>query len=97
MLSLISERFLKQFIGSRLHQRRVNPDSEGMTLPADETGKPDEAGYTTGGNPLDKDATLEKEQTGAVNQLTVPGNGSCKPAADDHPLTVDVRQDYGGE
>ncbi len=97
MLSLISERFLKQFMGSRLHRHKVNPDIEGMTLPADETDTPDEAGYTTGGNPLDKDATVEKEQTGGVNQLTVPGIGSCQLAADDNPLTVDVRQDYGDE
>lgn len=96
MLSLISERFLKQFMGSRLHNRRINPDSEEMTLPADERDKPDEAGYTTRGNPLETDAMLENEQTDGVNQLTIPDNGSCLPATDNHPLTVDVRQDYGG-
>ena len=96
MLNLISERFLKQFIGSRLHQRRVNPDSEAMALLTDETGKSDEAGCTTAANPLDTDAMLEAEQAAGVNRLTVPDNGSGQPAADDHPLTADVCQDDGG-
>ena len=51
MYSLMGDRFLKQFFGSRLHRRKVNPASEAMTLPANETDKPDEPGDTTRGNP----------------------------------------------
>jgi len=90
MQSLIGDRFLKQFFGSRLHRRRVNPASEAMTLPANETDKPDEPGHTTRGIPPDTDATLENEQTVEVNQLAVPENGSDQPTTDDYPLTADV-------
>jgi hypothetical protein len=75
MQSLIGDRFLKRFFGSRLHRRGANLASEAMTLPANETDKPDEPGYNTRGNPPDTDATLENEQTGEVNQLAVPENG----------------------
>jgi len=90
MNALIGDRFLKQFFGSRLHRRRINPASEVMTLPASETDKPDEPGCTTKGNPPDTDATLENEQTGEVHQLVVPDNGSVQPTTDDYPLTADV-------
>ena len=90
MQSLIGDRFLKQFFGSSFHRRRINPVIEAMTLPADETDKPDETGYTTRGNPPDTDATLENEQTGEVNQLAVPDNGSVQPTTDDYPLAADV-------
>ena len=90
MQSLIGDRFLKQFFGSRLHRHRFSLASEAMTLPANETDKPVEPGYTTRGNPPDTDATLENEQTGEVNQLTIPENGSDQPTAEDYPLTADV-------
>jgi hypothetical protein len=90
MQSLIGDRFLKRFLGSRFHRRRVNPASEAITLPANETDNPDEPGYTTRGNPPDTDATLENEQTGEVNQLVVPDNGSDQLTADVYPLTADV-------
>jgi hypothetical protein len=90
MYSLIGERFLKQFFGSRLHQRRVNPAKEAMTLPANETDKPDGPGYTMRGNPPDTDAPLENEQTGEVYQHAVPENGSDQQTTDDYPLTADV-------
>jgi len=83
MDNLIGDRFLKRFFGSRMHRRRVNPASEAMTLPANETDKPDEPGYTTRGNPQDTDATLENEQTGEINQLADPENGSDQPKTDD--------------
>jgi hypothetical protein len=75
MQSLIGDRFLKQFFGSRFHRRRVNPASEAITLPANEIDKPDEPGYNTRGNPPHTDATLENEQTGGIHQLAVPENG----------------------
>jgi hypothetical protein len=90
MQSLIGDRFLKRFFGSRLHRRRANPASEAMTLLANETDQPDEPGDTTRGNLPDKDATLENEQTGKIHQLAVPENGSDQPATDDYPLTADV-------
>jgi hypothetical protein len=97
MYSLIGDRFLKQFFGSCLHRLRVSPASEAMTLPANETDKPDEPGYTTRGNPPDTDATLENEQTGEVNQLAVPENGSDQPKTDDYPLTRMFAGINGGE
>jgi hypothetical protein len=90
MQSLIGDRFLKRFFGSRLHRRRANPASEAITLPANETEKPDEPGYTTRGNPPDTDATLENEQTGKIHQLAGPKNGSDQPKTDEYPLTTDV-------
>jgi hypothetical protein len=71
MQNLISDRFLKQFFGSRMDRYRVNLASEAMALPANETHKPDEPGYAP-----DMDATLENEQTGEVNRCTVPENES---------------------
>lgn len=90
MYSLIGDRFLKQFFGTRLHRPRDYPASEAMTLLANETDKPDEPGYTTRGNPPDTDATLENEQTGEVNQFAVPDNGADQPTTGDYPLTADV-------
>ncbi len=90
MQSLIGDRFLKRFFGSRLHGRRANPASVAITLPANETDKPDEPGYTTRGNLPDKGATLENEQTGVIHQLAVPENGSDQPTTEDFPLTVDI-------
>jgi hypothetical protein len=90
MQSLIGDRFLKQFFGSRLHQRRVNPAIEAITLPTNETDKPDEPGYAQRGNPPDTAATLENEHTCEVNRLSVPENGSDQPTTDDYPLTADV-------
>jgi hypothetical protein len=90
MQSLIGDRFLKRFFGSPFHRRRVNPASEAITLPANETDKPDEPGYTTRGNLPDTDATLENEQTGEIHQLAGPENGSDQPKTDEYPLTADV-------
>lgn len=90
MQSLIGDRFLKRFFGSRLHRRRANPASEEITLPANETEKPDEPGYPTRGKLPDTDATLENEQTGEIHQLAVPEKGSDQPKTDEYPLTADV-------
>jgi hypothetical protein len=90
MNALIGDRFLKQFFGSRFHRHRVNLASEAMTLPAHETDKSDERGYTTTGILPDKDATLENEQTVEVNQLAVPDNVTDQPTTDDYALTADV-------
>jgi hypothetical protein len=90
MNALIGDRFLKQFFGIRLHRRRIIPASEAMTLPVNETGKPDEPGYTTRRNPPNTDVTLENEQTDEVNQLAFPENGSDQPTSDDYSLTADV-------
>jgi hypothetical protein len=90
MQSLIGDRFLKQFFGSCLQRRRVNPASEAMILPANETDKPDEPGYTTRGIPPATDATLENEQTVDVNQLAVPENCPDQPTTEDYLRTADV-------
>jgi hypothetical protein len=90
MYSLIGDRFLKRFFGSRVHRRGVNPASEAITLPVNETGKPDEPSNTTRGNLPDTDTTLENEQTGEFNQHAVPESGSDQPTNDDDPLTAVV-------
>jgi hypothetical protein len=90
MQSLIGDRFLKRFFGNSLHRRGANLASEAITLPANETDKPDEPGYTTRVNLPDTDAKMENEQTGEVHQLAVPENGSDQPTTDDYPLTADV-------
>jgi hypothetical protein len=90
MYSLIGDRFLKQFFGSRVHRRRINLAIEATTLPANEADKPDEPDYTPRGNPPDTAATLENEHTGEVDQLAVPDNGSVQPTTDDYLLTADV-------
>jgi hypothetical protein len=90
MYSLIGDRFLKRFFGSRFHRRRVNPTSEAVTLIANETDKPGEPGYIMRGNPPDTDAMLGNEPTGEINQLAVPENGSDQPTTDELPLTADV-------
>ena len=90
MQSLIGDRFLKRFFGSRLHRRGANLASEAMTLPANETDKPDKPGYTTRRNMPDMDATLENEQTGEIHQLAGPENGSDQPTTDNDPLNADV-------
>jgi hypothetical protein len=90
MDSLIGDRFLKQFFGSRFHRCRDNLAGEARTLPANETDIPDEPGYTKRGNPPGTDETLENEQTGEVNQFAVSENEPDQPTTDDYPLTADV-------
>lgn len=90
MNSLIGDRFLKQFFGRRMDRHTANPAGEAMALPANETDEPDESGIAMRGNLPDTDADLENEQTGEINQLTVPENGSDQPTTDDNPLTADV-------
>jgi hypothetical protein len=90
MNSLIGDRFLKQFFGSRLHWRRDNLAGEAMTLPANETDKPDEPGYTRRENSPGTDETMENEQTGKVNQFAISENEPDQPTTDDYPLTADV-------
>jgi hypothetical protein len=97
MYSLIGDRFLKRFFGNYFHQRKVNPANEAMTLPANETNKPDEPGYTTRGNPADMDAILENEQTGEVNQLAGPESGLDQQTTDAYRLPVDVYRNNRGE
>jgi hypothetical protein len=97
MYSLIGDRFLKRFFGSRFHQRRVNLASEALTLPANESVIPDETGYTTGGNPADTDVMLENEQTGKINQFAGPEYGLDQQTTDEYPLPVDVFRNHGGE
>lgn len=74
MFSLIGGRFLKRFIGSRMYRRSVDPARE-VTLPANESIKPDVPGYSIKENLPDTDATLENEQTSEVNPLAVPEHG----------------------
>ena len=59
MLSLISDRFLKRFFGSRLHRCRVNPASEIGSPMENEGDMPTESGCLPEEDPLDKEATLE--------------------------------------
>jgi hypothetical protein len=90
MYSLIGDRFLKQFFGSRLHLHRVNLTSEAESPVKNEGDKPAEPGYSPGEEPLENEATLENEQRDEVNQLAVPENRSDQPTNDDYPLTADV-------
>jgi hypothetical protein len=92
MYSLIGDRFLKQFFGGRLHLNRVNLTSEAGSPMENEGDKPNEPGYSPGEVPLENEATLENEQTGKVNQLAVPENGSDQATTDDYLLTADVRR-----
>ena len=52
MQSLVGDRFLKQFFGSRLHRRRFNPASEAGSPMENEGDKPTEPGYLPGEDPL---------------------------------------------
>ena len=61
MLSLISDRFLKRFFGSRLDRYRVNPASE-VGRPMENKGdKPTEPGCLPEEDPLEQEATLENK------------------------------------
>jgi len=82
MQSLIGERFLKQFFGSRLHRRRVNPASEAGSPMENEGDKPTEPGYIPGEVPWDKETTPENKKTGGIEKLASPENGSDQPAND---------------
>jgi hypothetical protein len=81
MHSLIGDRFLKQFFGSRLHRRRVNPASEAGSPMENEGDKPTEPGYLPGEDLLENEATLENKKTGEVNKLSGPEDGSVQPAS----------------
>ena len=75
MQSLVGDRFLKQFFGSRLHRRRVNPASEAGSPMENEGDKPTEPGYFPGEDSLKKEATLENKNTGEIKELAKPENG----------------------
>jgi hypothetical protein len=90
MYSLIGDRFLKQFFGSRFNRHRVNLAGEAMTMPANETDESDERGYARREILPDKDATLENEQSVEVNQPAVPDNGTDQSTTDDYSLTADI-------
>jgi hypothetical protein len=79
MDGLVGDRFLKRFFGIRLPRHRVNPASEAMTLPANETDKPDEPGITRRGYPPDTNGVPENEQMDETNKLAGPENGSDQP------------------
>lgn len=82
MHSLIGDRFLKQFFGSRSNRRKVNPASEAGS-PKDNAGdKLIETGNILGEDPLEKEATLENQKTGEANKLNGPVDGSVQPAND---------------
>jgi hypothetical protein len=94
MQSLIGDRFLKQFFGGRLRQRRSNPASEAMTLPASEEEEAlPPGGSTAKGNPPDTDATVETGQAGQVGQLAVPDNPSDQPTTEAYPLVAGVSRE----
>ena len=82
MHSLIGDRFLKQFFGSRLHLHRVNQASEAGSPMENEGDKPTEPGYLPGEDPLEEEATLENKKTGEAKELASPENGSDQPAND---------------
>ena len=76
MNALIGDRFLRQFFGSRVHRRRVNPASEAGSPMENEGDKSTEPGYLPGEDPLEKEATLENKMTGEIKELASPENGS---------------------
>jgi hypothetical protein len=82
MQSLIGDRFLKQFFGSRLHLRRVNQASEAGSPMANQGDKPTEPGYLPREDPPENEVTLENKKTGEIKELASPENGSVKPAND---------------
>jgi hypothetical protein len=90
MYSLIGDRFLKQFFGSRLHILRVNLASEAESPMENKEDKPAKPGYSPGEEPLENEAMLENEKIDEVNQLAVPNNGSVQPTTDDYPLIAGV-------
>jgi hypothetical protein len=79
MYSLIGDRFLKQFFGSRLRLYRFNLANEAGSSMEEEGDKLTEPGYSPWENPLENEATLENEQTGETNQIAGPENGSDQP------------------
>jgi hypothetical protein len=82
MYSLIGDRFLKQFFGSRLHLHRVNLASEAESSMTNEGYKPTEPGYFPGEDPLENEAKPENKKTGEIKEFANPDNGSVQPAND---------------
>jgi hypothetical protein len=89
MYSLIGDRFLKQFFGSRLHLHRVDLASEAGSPMESEGDKSTEPGYSPGEDPLKNEAMLENKKTGEIKEPVSPDNGSVQPTTDDYPLTAD--------
>jgi hypothetical protein len=72
MQSLIGDRFLKRFFGSRLDRNRANPNGEALTLPENEekhpsAEKPAKPDCPPREDLPKKEATLENTKTGETN------------------------------
>jgi hypothetical protein len=82
MYSLIGDRFLKQFFGSRLHLHRVDLASEAGSPVENEGDKPTVAGCSPGEDPLKNETMLEYKKTGEIMEPASPDNGPVQPAND---------------
>jgi hypothetical protein len=82
MYSLIGDRFLKQFFGSRLNLHRVNLASEAESPMKNDESKPTEPGYSPGEDPLENEAKPKNKKTGEIMEFASPDNGSVQPAND---------------
>jgi hypothetical protein len=88
MYSLIGDRFLKQFFGSRRHLYRVDLASEAGSPMENEGDKPTEPGCSPGEDPLKNEPMLENKKTGEIKEPASPDNGSVQPANDHQPLQI---------
>lgn len=68
MQSLIGDRFLKRFFGSRLHRSWVNPIGEEKSLPENAAAEPAEPECPPNKDLSKKEAMLENNKTGETNR-----------------------------
>jgi len=98
MHGLIGDRFLKRFLGSRLHRSKDKLADEAATLPENEGKHPPEE------NPAEpsclpredlpnKEARQEIKKTGEINKYEGPNNGLDQPASDIRPPTSDEKKE----
>jgi len=90
MRGLIGDRFLRRFLGSRLHRSKGKLADEATTLPENEGNHPPEEnpaepGYSPREDLPKKEALLEIKKTGEINQSDGPDNGPDQPASDIQP------------
>jgi hypothetical protein len=81
MQSLIGDRFLKRFFGSRLHRRRANPAGEAGNPTENEGEMFADPGFLSGEDLLEKEALQEIKNTGELTKHFDPQNGSDQPAS----------------
>ena len=93
MYSLIGDRFLERFFGSRSHRHRDNPAGEAGTLRENEAEKPKESDYTKKEDSPEKEALPENTKTSEINKLSGREDGSEQQASDIKPGVSDEQKD----